>query len=244
MFDRENEVIEENVVSASGPVEEVQQPEPQPVQPQQETPAERNHRALAEKIKRVERERDEAIQIAQKYSQVKSEHIPTQQEEPEYDPQIGAEELVEGKHIKDLNKEIRKIKKELSDYKKTSVAMTQETLLRAQYPDLEKVVNKDNLAALKDADPDLAEALGTSTSTKALITAYKQIKKLGIYAEDTYSNDREIAMKNANKPKPLASVSPQQGDSPLSHANAFANGLTEDLKKTLRKEMEEARKRR
>lgn len=36
-------------------------------------------------------------------------------------------------------------------------------------------------------------------------------------------------------------LSPQQGDSPLSKANAFANGLTEDLKKQLQKEMFEAR---
>ncbi len=48
--------------------------------------------------------------------------------------------------------------------------------------------------------------------------------------------------KNASKPKPLASVNPQQGDSPLSRANAFANGLTEELKDQLRKEMSESRR--
>jgi hypothetical protein len=56
--------------------------------------------------------------------------------------------------------------------------------------------------------------------------------------------DRAAAQKNASKPKPLASVSPQQGDSPLSRANAFANGLTPELQKQLRQEMEEARKNR
>ena len=61
---------------------------------------------------------------------------------------------------------------------------------------------------------------------------------------DNYKTDRELAQKNASKPKPLASVSPQQGDSPLSRANAFANGLTNELKAQLRKEMEEARKNR
>jgi hypothetical protein len=54
--------------------------------------------------------------------------------------------------------------------------------------------------------------------------------------------DKLRAQKNAAKPKPLASVNPQQGDSPLSKANAFANGLTDDLKKQLRKEMEDARR--
>ena len=39
-------------------------------------------------------------------------------------------------------------------------------------------------------------------------------------------------------------MSPQQGDSPLSRANAFANGLTPELRVQLIKEMEEARKNR
>ena len=64
---------------------------------------------------------------------------------------------------------------------------------------------------------------------------------MGIYREDNYSKDRDKAQSNASKPKPLASVSPQQGDSPLSRANAFANGLTDELKSQLRKEMEQAR---
>jgi hypothetical protein len=47
-----------------------------------------------------------------------------------------------------------------------------------------------------------------------------------------------IAHKNASKPKPLASVSPQQADSPLSKANAFANmPLSKEVKNQLHKEM-------
>jgi hypothetical protein len=69
-----------------------------------------------------------------------------------------------------------------------------------------------------------------------------EIKKLGIYTEDTYQADRERAQNNANKPRPLASVSPQQGESALSHANPFAGGLTPELKTSLLKEMEAARK--
>ena len=87
--------------------------------------------------------------------------------------------------------------------------------------------------------------LDTSTSFRAkAVSAYKHIKKLGLYTEDTYQADRDLAQRNAAKPKPLVSVSPQQGDSPLSRANAFANGLTPELQKQLRQEMEDARKNR
>ena len=68
------------------------------------------------------------------------------------------------------------------------------------------------------------------------------MKKFGIYREDPHSEDRIRALRNTQKPKPITSVSPQQGDSPLSKANAFANGLTEDLKAQLRKEMAAARR--
>jgi hypothetical protein len=116
-------------------------------------------------------------------------------------------------------------------------------MLKAQYPDIDKVVSRENIDALREIDPEFVEMLDASTNFRAkAISAYKQIKKAGIFIEDNFQQDRDLALKNAAKPKPLASVSPQQGDSPLSRANAFANGLTEDLKIQLRKEMEESRR--
>ena len=56
-------------------------------------------------------------------------------------------------------------------------------------------------------------------------------------------NDRARVIKNSAKPRPLASVNPQQGDSPLSKANAFANGeFTEADRKRAWAEMVAARK--
>jgi len=245
MFDNENLNPEENIQSNSEQVEETQSVEssgssenknPQPVQTQ-ETPAERNFRALVEKNRRLERERDEAIRLAQEKN---SAQIP---EEADEDIIIGQDELAEGKHIKSITKKLQKMEQKLRQYEQKSSVMSEEAMLKAQYPDIDKVVSKENLQALRDADPEFAEMLDTSTSFRAkAISAYKQIKKYGIYVEDNYKSDREIAQRNASKPKPLVSVSPQQGDSPLSHANAFANGLTPELKSQLIKEMEEARK--
>lgn len=68
------------------------------------------------------------------------------------------------------------------------------------------------------------------------------IKNLGIVPQEVPNTEQERVNKNMAKPRPLISASPQQGDSPLSHANAFANGLTDDLKKQLWKEMDQIRR--
>ena len=49
--------------------------------------------------------------------------------------------------------------------------------------------------------------------------------------------DKEKVKTNIYKPHPAASLSPQPGDNPLTRANAFADGLTDQLKEQLRKEM-------
>lgn len=204
--------------------------------------SERNFRAMEEKLRRIERERDEALRLAQ-------EKAAQKQEEPDEEINIGDEDISEGKHIKAvyrvMDKKIKRLEEQLKKNEQASTTMSAEAMLKAQYPDIEKVVTKENLDALREADPEFAEMLDTSSSFRAkAVSAYKHIKKLGLYVEDTYMSDRAAAQKNASKPKPLASVSPQQGDSPLSRANAFANGLTPELQKQLRKEMEEARKNR
>ena len=241
MFNDENNVTENQVV------EEVQTPEvEQPVEQQeepkvaQETVQERNFKNLVEKNKRLERERDDALRLAQ-------EKLHQQQpaEEPDEEINLGSDDLVEGKHVKILSKQLKKMEEKIKQYEQKSTTMSQEAMLKAQYPDIEQVVSKENMDLLREQDPDFSELLdGSSNFRSKAISAYKQIKKLGIYVDDNYKSDRELAQKNAAKPKPLASVSPQQGDSPLSRANAFANGLTEELKVQLRKEMEEARKNR
>ena len=42
---------------------------------------------------------------------------------------------------------------------------------------------------------------------------------------------------NINKPRPASSIGAQTGTQPLQRANAFANGLTDELKEQLLREM-------
>ena len=205
--------------------------------------ADRNFKVMEMKLRSTERERDEALRYAQTYNQ----QPPIQPEDELLE--IGDEDISEGRHVKSyyraMEKKLARLEEKIAKNEQTSTAMSTEAMLKAQYPDIEKVVTKENIDALRAVDPEFAEMLDTSSSFRAkVISAYKHIKKMGLYTEDTYMADRERVKSNAVKPKSLASVSPQQGDSPLSRANAFAHGLTEELKKQLNQEMEDAIKNR
>lgn len=233
-------------------VPEQEQPQEEPVVEQQEeikaSAANQNNirelRLRAQRAEQAERERDEAI------AYIRSLQQQTQPSAPEEDLSIniGADDYAEGKHLskidKKVSKEVAALRKELQQYQQQTAQMTTKARLQAQFNDFDKVVNADNIALLKQMEPEVAALLDQSTDLyNTGVTAYKMIKKLA-YVEDGSQVDRAIAQKNSVKPKPLASINPQTGDSPLSRANAFAHGLTDDLKKQLYQEMIEASKNR
>jgi hypothetical protein len=162
----------------------------------------------------------------------------TTQEQREY----GDDDFIEGKHLK---KEIQDLKTQIESFKVQQKAQSDETRLKHTYNDFDKVVNKENIEKLKEIDPETAETIANSNASLYArgSAAYKRIKELGIISEDVFIDQKQKANSNASKPRPVNSISPQQGDSPLSMANAFANGLTDDLKKQLWKEMQESAKR-
>ena len=228
--------------------EEIQEPEPAVEQPKaaKESANEKNIRALREKAERSERmewERDEALRRLQQYEASKQQ-APQEIEEPDYN--IDENDLVEGKHLKQYSKKLKKMQQDLQQQQQQNQLTATEIRLKNEFPDFDKVVSTQNIEQLRNGYPELADTLNRSTTdiyAKAK-SAYQLIKKLGIVVDDVYEQDRDKALKNAAKPRPLASVSPQQGDSPLSKANAFANGLTDELAKQLRKEMYDSMKNR
>jgi hypothetical protein len=222
---------------AQEPVAEVKT---EPVKPQEEPQKEKNLRILRERAERIERERDEALNRLQ---QIENRNKPVEPQEDDLAINIGADDLAEGKHLNKMATKIKKLEEQIKNYQYQSTTLTAEARLKAEHPDFDKVVSKENIEILKESYPELAMTLQESSNlyTKAK-SAYTLIKKLGIHTDENYDKERELVQKNAAKPKPLAAVSPQQGDSPLSRANAFANGLTPELKEQLYKEMLEARK--
>lgn len=196
---------------------------------------------LREKAEKAERERDEAIRYI-KEMQNRNQETPASVEE-EDQTVLEEDALVEGKHLKKVNKHIKNLENQLKQYQQQTALSATEVKLKSQYPDFDSVVSKENLENLRYAYPEIANTINSSTDlySKA-VSAYTMIKKLGISQADSFQEERALVQKNSVKPKPLASVSPQQGDSPLSKANAFASGkLTDELKKQLYKEMMESR---
>jgi hypothetical protein len=199
----------------------------------------------AQKVK-AERERDEAIRLAQQFMTNQQQPQANQPEQIEEDNSftLGDNDLAEGKHLSKLSKEVKKLKQELNTYRAKTAEDVTEAKIKAQFPDFDKIVTRDNIEQLREQYPEIANTINSSTDLYGkAVSAYTMIKKFGIVPEvSPYQADIDRAQKNAAKPRALSSVSPQQGDSPLSRANAFANGLTDDLKKTLLKEMNDIRR--
>lgn len=237
-----DDVVQEEVVQE----EQLEEETPAPIAPKEDLQA-KNIREMRLNKERAERERDEAFaQMRRLRDEIdqKNQQKPPVEEDEDLNFEVNADDLVEGKHLSKVAKKIKRLEDQIKTYQQNTTSATVETRIKQKYNDFDNVVSKDNVAALVRDYPELGETL---RSTKDLysqaVTAYTMIKQMGIYSEDKYSADRIRAEENASKPRPLASVSPQQGDSPLSRANAFAGGLTPELKQQLLKEMEEARSR-
>lgn len=222
--------------------EEEQEVVQQPVA--QESHQQMNFRMIRERAEAAERRADEAMKYAMSLQQQNTPKQQVQVVEDDYSD-IGLDDdgLAEGKHLKKVLKEMRELKREMHEYKTRSTNDTVEVKLKSQYPDFDNVITKENLETLSSMNPDLADMISnTPDMYKRAKLAYDMVKQFGIYKSGppakTYSAEKHIAQKNAAKPRPLTSVSPQQGDTPLSKANAFANGgLSEEMKAQYRREM-------
>jgi len=235
MFD--NEIIEQE---QTAPVEQQEQAPAPIAEAPKESPAELNFRALRQTAQRYERERDEALKRLQDLEATR-----VQTEQPEEDVRYNPEDLVEGQLLSKVetkvNKKLRKLEEELNRYKQQSAESSVEYKIKSQFPDFDSVVSKENIEALRAIEPELAQTLNASNDLYAkAVSAYKMIKKLGIDQSDPYAADKERVQKNMSKPRPTNLVAPQQGDSPLSSANAFADGISKEMKAALYKEMQDA----
>jgi DNA/RNA-binding domain of Phe-tRNA-synthetase-like protein len=225
-------VENEELIQEPVETQQIEQQEKTPVEQAAPTPQE-SFRELRSKMERIEQERDEYARMVQQMQQ------PKQQQEEDEEIRLNPDELVEGKHLSAYEKKLRKIEQKIQQQAQKNEAMNAEAMIRIEMPDFDKVVTKDAVQALQYQYPELAESIANNNNLHSKAkAAYQAIQKLNL--SQNYSTESEIITKNTAKPKPLASLSPAQGDSPLTHANAFANGLTQDLKDKLYKEMLDA----
>lgn len=244
MLETENqpEVVEQSTDQVVGQ-QVAEQPLVEEKQPEQKDSFQaKNFRELKEKAFAVQRERDE---LSRRLQEMEAKNKPQPLPEPiDDDIVIGPDELAEGKHLNKMNKKMKQLEDQLKAYQQQSSLSNAETRLRSEFQDFDKVFTRENIETLAMLEPDIAHTLDQSTdSYRKAKSAYLFIKKMGIAPEDNYKEEKELIQRNAAKPKTLASIAPQQGsEGALSRANAFANGLTDELKQQLYKEMMEARK--
>lgn len=243
-------MVEDNAVHTEALETPVQDSSPESVpeqnqeQPKQEhkTDAQLNFERLREENKRLQRERDEILKhIKQQQEAQKQQEQP--KEEPQDDFNVAPDDIVEGRHLSKYDREIKALKEQLQKYQQQNTQSSAEIKLKNKYPDFDKVVTSETIKGLREKFPEIASSINSTSDlyTKGS-SAYTLIKQLGIYKEDNFVKHKETAVNNISKPRPTTSISPQEGSSPLTRANAFANGLTNELKEQLRKEMKAARK--
>jgi len=237
MVENQEEIIQEQVQEEVAPQEE--QVQEAPAQTQEDSYQARNFRELREKSQRIQQERDEALRRLQEIEQAKA--AAQQPEEPEYS--LNPDDLVEGKHLSKYDKKMNALEKQLKAYQQQSQEVAVEAKVKAKFNDFDKVVTPDTIAALKAEHPEIAETIVANKNLYSqAVSAYTMIKNLNIYQEEKNQHEKQLIQQNSAKPRSVASVSPQQGNSPLSRANAFAEGLTPELKEQMLKEMQQARK--
>jgi len=232
------------------------EPEPE-VEVQAKPTPQQSFQEMRLRTEQLQKERDEAVRVLrqveeyaiQQQQQQQQYQQPMQQAPEQSSPDYDDDDIVEGRHLKN---EISAIKRQFDTYRQqqeqfvaAQKAQSIELQLKAKHNDFDKVMTYENIAKLRELRPEIAQTLHQSNDiyNKASST-YTLLKELGIYHEDVVNPDMMRAQANSLKPKPVASVSPQRGDSPLSHANAFSGDLSDIEKRKIYSQMVSNSKRR
>jgi len=238
-------------IAEASPQEQYQQEAQQPVQ--QKAPrkdwatlsAEKDAsiRAIRELKERAEWERDQALKLLQQNSEFAKAYTKPQQSVPQEPEEIiDDSDVVQAKHVKKimspLLQELKAVKEELNNYRSQTKVSTDELRLKSAYPDFDRVVTVENVRQFAAAYPELAKSIDAGTDVYAKgSSVYTLIKQFGIGQDSQLQQQQEMIQKNLAKPRPISSVSPQTGASPLTRANPFANGMTKEVEDALRAEM-------
>lgn len=229
------EAVQETTEQVASAVEESPEQVAQTA-PEPKKDLEYNFVQLRQQAEAAQRERDI---MARELQEIRAKLEPKTTQEPEPDIHINPDDFVEGKHLSAYDRKLKRLEQEMIAARKQAEQISSEALIRARYPDFDQVVTPEALQELQRDYPEIAATISTNTNLQTQAgAAYKIIKQLGTKAN--YNAEQAIIDKNQAKPKPMATLAPQHSDSPLTHANAFANGLTDDLKARMYKEMEDA----
>ena len=230
MFEDEKTLLDETLEAGSEVEEvvheEVPQPAPDPGQNQ-------NIRMLREAKEKVQRERDELQRKLLAYEQQQfNQQKAAAGEDTDEDDTPAPDDLVEWKVV---DRKIKKLEQKITQQYRQSEDSNAEMRLKAQYPDWNQIVNKDNVELVSEIEPELIESIKANPNTYSKgLAAYKAIKRILGVQNHTVEKDRVV--KNAAKPRTSSAAS--KSDSPLGNASAFSQALSEDQRKALWEEMQ------
>lgn len=232
----QQDTVQQEQEPSDQPVEETQ-PESQQSQ-YQDNQYEDNLRNLRQAKEQAEYERDQLVQYFQSLQQ---QNQPQTQED---DLGIAEDDFVEGKHLGRVTKQVKQMQQELQHWRNYSEEATAELKLNNEFKDFNNVVTADNVRSLVEQYPELRSSIQNNEPLYNRGKAtYRLIKKfLGDSAIPAKRMQKAKIQNNVNKPMSSSSIKEQQ-KSPLSQANMFADGYTEELGQALEDEMYEAIKR-
>lgn len=181
-----------------------------------------NFKALRQAKKQVEKERDELARKVETFNTVNKQEV--LQDDDTYDDDLSK-----------TRKEIQELKRQWTAQQNQVKAQNIEQKLKSEFPDLETVVNEDNIEVLKARDPNFARIINRAPSDPdelyhRAVAAYTLIKKYGIHApdvKDDHKKDRDRVQKNMAKPRPSAAAASSSASEGLSDFASFA-GMNED----------------
>jgi len=193
----------------------------------------RNWKETRRKMQELERKAKEQEELI---AQLKSP--PRAAQEDELD-KLGDDDIItKGQSKRLMRKEAEEIARQIVRERENA---TVEDRLTTKFNDFSQVVTRENIELLKETEPELAMSLSHNTDQYSQgVAAYKLLKRLGIGVEEVAKEPAKEKQKAiANSQKPL-SVNAVTKSSAIGNAHMFENGLTEELKKSLRDEMTRA----
>jgi len=208
----------------------------------------RNFRELRLQAQQAAKERDELLAYVRQMEQQKKTQV-EQVIEEEPDLNFDPEDIANGKQLNEMAKYVKNLKKQVQqtqiqsqEAKRLSYEAEVERNMRRLYPDFDAIVSADNIQKFREQYGPLANSIAADPDFyNKCNSVYLAIKNTGISRAATYQPQVDKVRQNMAKPRPLTSIAPQQAESPLARANAFAEGLTDDLQRQLIKEMNQAR---
>lgn len=235
-------------MTESHPIEETEQ--------EQESPQDRNWREMRQ---RYEEQKKQIEQLTQKLTEKEKQdeylrQMQMMQQNQQYQqPQAQQDDWQpppddEVPYYRDVKRAAAEMaKKEVEKYIKTQESQNIPWKLQQQYPDYNEVVTQANVDKFCREDPELAQDINALQDDPLRMSRmlYKTLKAR--YGESKHEDLQDMA-KKAQKQQPAAKQNAPMSSSAvpkrtaLAEANAFAQGLTPDLKAQLWKEMQESEK--